>query len=98
MNRPVDPFIQPIPEFFISADDPELRSWAEYLNRFLHDLWERSGGGDDNFANLDIGSIINNTAKVKEINDRLGSGIPFTIDTSGFTIDTGFITTDKGEQ
>lgn len=41
----VDPFIQPIPRQF--REDRELRNWTEYLNRFLHDIWVRTGAGDD---------------------------------------------------
>lgn len=41
----VDPFIQPIPSKF--NGDPELRAYWEYLHRFLHDIWVRTGAGDD---------------------------------------------------
>lgn len=41
----VDPFVAPIPRKFLN--DPELRPFFEYLNRFLHDLFIRTGGGDD---------------------------------------------------
>lgn len=41
----VDPFIQPIPEKW--RNDPELRAYIEYLHRFLHDLWQRTGGAND---------------------------------------------------
>jgi hypothetical protein len=56
----VDGFIVPVPIAF--GKDPkqwdeaeiiELRAWAEYLHRFLNDMWERSGGGND-----DLGSVI----------------------------------------
>jgi len=41
----VDPFIVPIPPKLLA--DPELRDYFNYLNRFLHDLWVRTGGGTD---------------------------------------------------
>jgi hypothetical protein len=45
LTNKVDPFIAPIPQPWI--DDPEVGPFAEYLNRFLHDLWVRTGGGND---------------------------------------------------
>ena len=41
----VDPFVIPIPRAM--HEDPEVRFYHEYLNKFLHDLWVRTGGGDD---------------------------------------------------
>jgi len=41
----VDPFVIQWPAKWM-ADD-EIRPVVEYLNRFLHDLFIRSGGGDD---------------------------------------------------
>lgn len=41
----LDPFTAQIPAKFLN--DPELRPFFEYLNRFLHDLFIRTGGGDD---------------------------------------------------
>ncbi|MEE8289575.1 MAG: hypothetical protein V3R25_09200 [Nitrosomonadaceae bacterium] len=51
----VDPYVQRIPRKFL--EDPELRPWFEYLNRFLHDLWQRSGGGDDAIDALEVGEL-----------------------------------------
>lgn len=47
MSNAVDPFIQPIPDKFLNDPDPEVRAYYEYQNRFLHDLWVRTGGGID---------------------------------------------------
>lgn len=44
----VDPFIIPIPKAF--RDDPEVHAWAMYLHRWCHDMWIRSGGGDDTLS------------------------------------------------
>ena len=41
----VDPFVIQWPQKWM-ADD-EIRPVIEYLNRFLHDLFVRTGGGDD---------------------------------------------------
>lgn len=41
----VDPFVIPIPRAMHA--DPEVRFYHEYLNKFLHDLWIRTGGGSD---------------------------------------------------
>ena len=43
----VDPFIVPIPEKYLNSRDPQERDFYRYLVRFLHDLWRRTGGGDD---------------------------------------------------
>ena len=48
MSKKVDPFIQPIPRAW--SQDRELRSYIEYLHRFLFDLWSRTGGGDDQIS------------------------------------------------
>ena len=52
MVTQVDPFIIPIPRSLLS--NPETRHYFEYLNRFLHDLWLRTGGGDDSIASSDV--------------------------------------------
>ena len=51
MSR-VDPFLYPIPKEL--QIDAEVRAYFEYLNRFLHDIWARTGGGDDQVANASI--------------------------------------------
>jgi len=43
MAIPVDPFQQPIPAAF--QKDPEARSYFEFLAKWCHDMWVRSGGG-----------------------------------------------------
>lgn len=51
----VDPFIHPIPPEFLQKH--ETRAWVEYLHRFLHDLWQRTGGGDDVIQEIIIGEL-----------------------------------------
>ena len=41
----VDPFLIPIPKELLK--DRQTRHYFEYLNRFLHDLWQRTGAGTD---------------------------------------------------
>lgn len=41
----VDPFVIKWPSQWLS--DREIEPVIRYLNRFLHDLWLRSGGGED---------------------------------------------------
>lgn len=70
----VDPFVAPIPRKFLN--DPELRPFFEYLNRFLHDLFIRSGGGDDEIevimevaaAEADIPRL---SARIKTLEKRI---------------------------
>lgn len=55
MVTQVDPFVIPIPRKLL--DDKESRIYFEYLNRFLHDLWTRTGGGNDEVAESQIGEL-----------------------------------------
>ena len=48
----VDPFVQHIPSAF--QRDPETRAWFEYDNRWKHDIWARTGGGNDAIGNIEI--------------------------------------------
>jgi len=48
----VDPRLYPIPRDL--QKDPEVRKYFEDLERFLHDLWFRTGGGDDEIASVSI--------------------------------------------
>jgi hypothetical protein len=41
----VDPFVIPLPRKL--ALDPEVAPWFTYLQKFLHDLWKRTGAGTD---------------------------------------------------
>ena len=48
----VDPRLGQIPKELL--EDREVRLYFEDLERFLHDIWIRTGGGNDEIANLDI--------------------------------------------
>ena len=52
MSNDVDPFVIRWPQKW--AQDVELRPTLTYLNRFLHDLWIRTGGGDDFIFNIGV--------------------------------------------
>lgn len=49
----VDPFVIKWPTAW--ENDPEIGPAVNYLNRFLHDLWQRTGGGVDVVSDV-IGS------------------------------------------
>ncbi|MBL4940911.1 MAG: hypothetical protein JKY81_04535 [Colwellia sp.] len=51
----VDPRLYPIPQDLQKI--PEVRKYFEDLERFLHDLWFRTGGGDDAVAEAQIGEL-----------------------------------------
>lgn len=51
----VDPFLLPIPKKLLR--DPELRPFFEYFVRWAHDIWLRTGGGDDAISELQIGEL-----------------------------------------
>ena len=51
----VDPFLLPLPKQLLL--DKETRVFFEYQNRFLHDLWYRTGGGTDLIAESQIGEL-----------------------------------------
>jgi len=71
----VDPFIQPIPEIF--ASDPVLRAYWEYLHRFLHDIWIRTGGGDDAIEIIqeEESSAEGEVSRVQALVDRLSKRV-----------------------
>lgn len=74
----VDPFIANIPQKFL--EDPDTREWFIYLNRFLHDLWARTGGGVDLIEDGSDGSTAiaaddNGLAVVSGAVDRLSSEV-----------------------
>lgn len=59
----VDPFVIQWPQKWTT--DPDLRPVLTYLNRFLHDLWVRTGGGGD---------TVDETTLLAQANRQLISG------------------------
>jgi hypothetical protein len=92
LTNKVDPFVAPIPRPW--AEDPEVEPFARYLNRFLHDIWIRTGGGTD---------IINGTPDISanpllaNLVNKSTSGDALTFDTTGFTWDSSVIFFDETE-
>ncbi|TNG03800.1 MAG: hypothetical protein EP297_00155 [Gammaproteobacteria bacterium] len=52
MVRQVDPFVIPIPRALLR--DPEVRFYHQLLNKSIHDVWIRTGGGNDNISDQGI--------------------------------------------
>lgn len=48
----VDPFVYPATPSAIKSDR-ELDAYFQYLEKFLHDLWLRTGGGDDSIVEIE---------------------------------------------
>ena len=84
-----------IPDEF--ASNRQQFAFFRQINTILFQLWNRTGGATDEIANQANSATLNLSAQIAQINERLGSGIPVTIDTTGFTIDTTEQTTDKTE-
>ena len=55
MATKVDPFVYPIPQEL--TKDKETRVFFEYFVRWAHDMWVRSGGGDDAVAEATIQEV-----------------------------------------
>ena len=55
----VDPFVVPMPEKL--ATDPQLEPYFRYLNKFNHDMWNRTGAGDDSISDQDARITVNTT-------------------------------------
>ena len=62
----VDPFVIQWPLKW--QQDAEIRPVITYLNRFLHDLWQRTGGGDDL-----IEGIANESATINNYSESFAS-------------------------
>lgn len=68
----VDPFLHPIPNFL--TRDKETREFFEYWIRWSHDMWARTGGGDDAVAETQIGELYEpgiQTSNADELVDEL---------------------------
>jgi len=51
----VDPFVVQWPAKWVG--DPDIGPVVHYLNRFLHDLWIRTGGGSDAIEAQDVAEV-----------------------------------------
>ena len=93
MSVDVDPFLHPIPKAL--REDPETRAFFEYLNRWNHDMWVRSGGGTDAVSVASEKSSQRADTLLIAVADRIELGDPLTIDDTGFTIDNSNFTIDQ---
>lgn len=82
--------------------DIEARAYLEQLNTILFQLWNRTGGGED-IIDIDRQRLIELENQVGENFNSFvqqlfkeNEGLPeFTVDTTGFTVDSTLITADK---
>jgi hypothetical protein len=82
-----------IPKAFL--EDREVRAFIQQQNTILFQLYNRSGGSNDSVSSLENFSTSGFSSEVQFLQQQL-NGLPeLTIDSSGFTVDTTFITTDK---
>tara|TARA_R110000824_G_scaffold76487_8_gene193738 strand:+ start:88 stop:378 length:291 start_codon:yes stop_codon:yes gene_type:complete len=95
MVTQVDPFLIPIPKSLVQ--DKETRAYFEYMNRFLHDMWVRSGGSSDDLANVSSNTNRKADTLLYAVLDKVSLGDDLTTDTTGFTTDNTNFTTDMAE-
>lgn len=71
----VDPFVIQWPRKWIG--DPELNPTIQYLNKFLYDLWIRTGGGDDAIEIIqeEESSAEGEVSRVQSLVDRLSKRV-----------------------
>ena len=90
----LDPFVIQWPKKW--TDDPEIGPVVNYLNRFLHDIFIRTGGSEDLIETVQAFNR-NSLAGFTEISDKIGSGNFLTSDETGFTVDSDRLTVDMDE-
>lgn len=91
----VDPFVIPIPPSL--NKEPETRKYFEYLNRWAHDMWVRSGGGTDTISIVTSESNRKADTLLYSVLDKVSLGDDLTCDTTGFTADNTNFTVDMTE-
>ena len=74
---------------------PEIVAYYKNFDRMMLQLWERTGGPTDSISDLKNKTADSFSSISQNLLKRIGSGVEFTVDTSGFTIDMSLITTDK---
>ena len=77
--------------------DRDARIYFDHLSRVILQLWDRTGGSSDLINEAATNFNTSSASAIFDIYSRIGSGIPVTIDTTGFTIDNTKQTTDKTE-
>ena len=75
-----------------------LEANGDPTHRFMRFLEELTSNLNDNSQELDDATgIVLLAGKINRIQQQVGSGIPLTVDTTGFTVDTDFQFTDQTE-
>lgn len=85
-----------LPEELKSLGLPVI-DFFEQLNRYNLQMFNRVGGGVDLVDQATTEFRVNLVSSIFDIREQIGSGVPLTIDTTGFTIDTTQQTTDMDE-
>ena len=104
----VDPFVIEWPRKWLA--DREIEPVIRYMNRFLHDLFIRTGGGVDiiekNQINIDNNEVsiflldqfrASTQPQINDIRAKIGSGDFLTSDETGFTVDSTKLSVDMTE-
>ena len=82
-----------MPKAFLQ--DRAFRAFVEQQNIRLFKLYRKLGGTSDPISDIGNDGLSNFSSILQQVTKQL-DGLPeFTIDTSGFTTDLTFITTDK---
>jgi hypothetical protein len=95
MATKVDPFVIPIPSVF--NKDPEIRKYFEYLNRFNHDMWVRSGAGVDSISLIVSDNNRKADTLLYSVLDKVSLGDDLTADDTSLTADNINFTADMTE-
>lgn len=92
-NKVNPPPLLRIPDAFLR--DKEVRAFVEQQNTIIFQLYQKLGGNSDPISEIGNQAVTNFSPLLQQVTKQL-SGLPeFTIDTTGFTTDLTFITTDK---
>ncbi len=89
MGIKVDPRVYPVPKELLN--NPKLRAYFEDLERFLHDLWVRSGAGEDltatasTFIKRGIEPVL--IQQINSVDDLTWDTDSFSWDSEEFTFD-----------
>ena len=84
----VDPFVIKWPQVWIQ--DPQIESAIKYLNRFLHDLWIRTGGGTDFIET--ITTLTNDNEQIEDLIPLTAKNFYSAVKTVSYTaVDGDFI-------
>tara|TARA_B110000977_G_scaffold21753_1_gene26053 strand:+ start:445 stop:738 length:294 start_codon:yes stop_codon:yes gene_type:complete len=94
MATPVNPppFLRLPPDFL---KDKQTKSFVEQQNQVIFQLYQKLGGATDPIDVLSNFSSNGFSSEVQFLQRQIDGLPPFTIDTTGFTADLTFITSDK---